>query len=222
MTDETLPKGAIAVPYTPDDHLGKFGWIWTNAHRGDPPEWHLVSTHLPDGKDVEPVITFHEADGTHPLDEYAADIWGGAPYLPMVEPKGEPWAGLEVTVRLDAGASATMTFADRGQRTERMQRDVLALLTAKEPASLTGAYHALHLCLGVLYTTLRCDLECACVLDDGMPDLDSVDAEARPFIELQIRAIHAAETVAGRHLPDDAPGWLAEAIDGWICEGAAP
>lgn len=90
MTTWTQPKGAIAVPYTPDDYFGEFGWIWTNAHRGDPAEWHLVSTHLPDGKDAEPVIIFHAADGAHPLDEDLADTWGGCPYLPMVEPKGAP------------------------------------------------------------------------------------------------------------------------------------
>jgi hypothetical protein len=73
MRQGNMMRPPISTPYDPDDCIDSYGWLWTHFHKGEPSEWHLVSTHLPDGIDADPQIVFHNKSGDEPLDVDAAD-----------------------------------------------------------------------------------------------------------------------------------------------------
>lgn len=122
------PPLSIATPYSPDNCHDEFGWLWMRWHKDEAPDWHLVSTHLPDGIDAEPVIVFHSASGEEHVDVDAADTWAGSPYLPLSAPPCSAQAGAMVIVRLPNGASISFTHEDRDEGAKAMTEAAMAAM----------------------------------------------------------------------------------------------
>jgi hypothetical protein len=128
-----MMRPPISTPYDPDDCIDSYGWLWTHFHKGEPSEWHLVSTHLPDGIDAHPQIVFHDKSGDEPLDVDAADTWKGAPYIPLNAPACGPRAGALVVVHLPRGATVSTSHEDGGADAEALTKAALRPFEARKP-----------------------------------------------------------------------------------------
>lgn len=126
MTDPAWK--AISTPYNPGDCFGTYGWLWMHWYKGEPSEWHLVSTYLPDGIDAEPFIVFHDASDEHPRDVDLADTWAGLPYIPLSTPACIPHSGALVVVHLPAGACISVSHEDASPDAEALTNAVLRLV----------------------------------------------------------------------------------------------
>lgn len=104
----------IGTPYDPEDHVNEFGWIWG----GDLEDWLLCyTTETDDGELVVGVysLTIGYTD-TH--DEWSADRFRGAPYIPLSAPACTPGAGLLVTAHLPGGGTMAVSREDTGPEAE--------------------------------------------------------------------------------------------------------
>ena len=88
LADDTTPSvpQPVWTPYTPEDCIGDFGWIWDS----DSDEWLLCATVEPDGKDADLVLVFLSC--TQVGEDYTADPddWRGDPYLRCIAPTVVP------------------------------------------------------------------------------------------------------------------------------------
>jgi hypothetical protein len=106
-------RKVITMPYTPEDHVDTFGWLWMRPHKGEAASWHLVET-CTDRLDPETIcICFY---GTNAYRNEAADTWAGLPYMPCTPPKCEPGTVAMLTTHLPGGSSVTLTSCNpRGE-----------------------------------------------------------------------------------------------------------
>ena len=106
----TKKRKPVWTPYSPDDCIGDFGWLWDS----DAAEWLLCATVEPDGKDADLVLVFLSRTGIG--EDFTADPedWRGDPYLSCTAPTAKPGHSdaLEVSVRGQGGFYTAMSFGD--------------------------------------------------------------------------------------------------------------
>lgn len=109
----TVPN-PVWTPYTPEDCIGDFGWLWLDGPMGF--EWVLVQTvhddEDPEWSDGIIIDAIGRADASGTRECWAAASFAGTPYLPCTAPTVEPGKSdaLEVAIRFAPGASATHAF----------------------------------------------------------------------------------------------------------------
>lgn len=104
------------TPYDPESVIGEFGWL----HLPDGPmgpEWHLICTVEPDGKDVDRLYTrFIQSDELPQDDEPVEDAadYAGRPYMSVAEPSIVPGEcdAIEVRIHIENGASIGTAYAE--------------------------------------------------------------------------------------------------------------
>lgn len=135
---------SIDIPFGPGKHIDEWGFVWEGEDAIDDGAWRLCQVFLDDCDQLfvrvwdeyspdEPVVATEEA-------------MAGKPYLPMIWPKADPGAGLEVTMRLNGGASATHTIIEPGAKAERIKEAVSDALFPR-PERQTRDLEALRLSL---------------------------------------------------------------------------
>ena len=109
----TEKRETVWTPYTPDDCIGDFGWLWLAGPMGH--EWVLIHTAEDEDGIYTDLIGRMDGDGTR--DSAPAELHFGTPYLPLPKPTAEPGEcdAFEVAIRFAPGASATHAFGHSGR-----------------------------------------------------------------------------------------------------------
>lgn len=215
----------IDVPYSHDDADGELGWLWDeDCDALGEGGWRLIATRI---RDNVASLRFVDPDtGKDDADEwYDADEFLGRPYLSCPEPGADPGAPLMVQVRLEHGATATFGWEPEAhpEPVAATRATVMALLSRRLSPHVDLLFgkpvdswlSAVTACRDVLYGVVRSDIESFAFWTDGVPDWRRFDRDDQTFMNPQMTALRAAEACVGRALPEGAPDWLAEAIDGW-------
>ena len=129
MTDTPATPQPVWTPYSPEDVVGEFGWLWIDGPMGH--EWVLVMT--TDGDDEEHDIIIDligRMDGDGMRDTLAAEDYAGTPYLSLSQPTVEPGISdaVVVAVRLGRGGLAVSAHAPPGDRADAIALAVFAAL----------------------------------------------------------------------------------------------
>lgn len=123
----------IDIPFEPGKHIDEWGFVWEDTGAIDGGAWRLCQVFLDDCNELF-VRVWDEESPDEPVIA-TEDAMAGQPYLPLIWPKADPGAGLEVTMRLDGGASATHTIIEPGAKAEAIKDAVAKALFPKRQAN---------------------------------------------------------------------------------------